>query len=218
MRVPQHDPGFAAAQAGLAMALVRRPWYTSSPDESSRGEGGCDGCRPARGQARPALGVRSAPLFRRSHPHTATSGRCVHRSNRAEGPESVRRIRRRTSPQPGSLKNDWYVPAVIDGWSSEPAPRPRSVQAPADTSAILRLRFRTVPHRSHHRRSASMTRINRTRTLASVFCIVVGCGAAITPTSRPSRRGRSSSPVGSAACSTCSGARRPGRASSPRLR
>src|SRR5688572_26143117 len=38
----------------------------------------------------------------------------------------------------------------------------------------------TVPHRSHHRKSASMTRISRTRrTFASVFCIVVGCGAAI---------------------------------------
>ncbi len=35
-RALQHDPKFAAAQAGLAMALVRRPWYASSPDESSR--------------------------------------------------------------------------------------------------------------------------------------------------------------------------------------
>jgi serine/threonine protein kinase/TolB-like protein len=31
-----HDPNFPAAQAGLAMALVRRPWYASSPEESRR--------------------------------------------------------------------------------------------------------------------------------------------------------------------------------------
>jgi serine/threonine protein kinase/TolB-like protein/Flp pilus assembly protein TadD len=30
------DPNYASAQAGLAMALVRRPWYASSPAESAR--------------------------------------------------------------------------------------------------------------------------------------------------------------------------------------